>query len=640
MTGSFMVVNQQFLWQSAFFVRGSLTIGAATFAAIVALHALPLHAVYDVGNRPAPISSLYGAEYNAAMSYAYSRGQSLILAPMAGAGMYEVLVRMGGPAGRDPVTTNIEVGGHSIAIGDVGAIRVFRFLAPADAHGALAVRLASATLQPPGEPRRLGLLLDYLEIRSTGWALPALQALGITLMLMSSAWIAITLLVDDRRLALALLALTSAGTVWIVWVLRSQSASPILWLVAAAVVAAFGALVMRPPSWLVRRTLVAVALLLVTWRVALWVVAWVALQTGAWLSPLARLTVSDAKALSTLSIPLYVPFDQVIGTVWSQWDSRLYLSIVTLGYQHPPEEHANMAFLPFYPLLIRMALPFTGGDAVVAGLIVTHCALLAGALIFADVIRRDFDAQTAYRAIATLLCFPTSFFLGAVYAESVALALLALTLWGLRQQRWMIAGVAGFFLSLTRLPGVLIAPVIALALLERAGWRRPPLTRAYLAPLLPAVGLGLFMAYQWWRFGSPLIFMQTQRDIWDQRLSPPWVQLSMMIETIVTVADHWSGRWPTRMFQLLVWLTFAGLTAIALRRLPLVYGLTTISMLAPAYLTNVSHSLPRYVLLALPAFIAAAWLVERRPILALATPVALILLAWATALFVNGFFVG
>lgn len=635
-----MVVNQQFLWRGAFFVRGSIAIGAATIAAIVALYLLPLRAVYDVGSQPAPISNLYGSEYNAAMSYAYSQGQSLILAPTAGAGMYEVLVRMGGPGGRDPLPAGIEIGGRSIAIGDVGSIRVFRFLAPADARGALAVRLTSATLQPSGDARQLGLLLDHLEIRSKGRALPSLQTLGIALILIGSVWIAITLLVDDYRPALALLALASIGTVWVVWVLRGQSASPVLWSVAGAVTAAFGALAARPPSWLLRRTLLAVALLAVTWRVTLWVVAWVALQTSAWLSPLAQWIVSDARALSTLTIPLYVPFDRVAGAAWSQWDSRLYLSIVTLGYQYPPGEYANMAFLPLYPLLIRMALPLTGGDAVAAGLLVTHCALLAAALIFADVVRRDFDAQIAYRSIATLLCFPTSFFLGAVYAESVALALLALALWGLRRRRWMLAGVAGFFLSLTRLPGVLIAPVIALAVLEHAGWRRPPLARVYLAPLLPALGLGLFMAYQWWRFGSPFLFMQTQRDIWDQQLSLPWVQPRMMIETIVAGADHWSGRWPTRFFQLLVWLAFAGLTAVVLRRMPLVYGLTTISMLAPAYLTNVSHSLPRYVLLALPAFVAAAVLIERRPVLLLATPVALMLLAWAAALFVNGFFVG
>jgi len=148
------------------------------------------------------------------------------------------------------------------------------------------------------------------------------------------------------------------------------------------------------------------------------------------------------------------------------------------------------------------------------------------------------------------------------------------------------------------------------------------------------------MAYQWQQFGSPLIFLQTQRDIWDQQLSPPWVQLFMMIDTIATGSTHWSGHWPTRAFQLAVWLSFAGLAAVALRRLPLAYSLTGVMMLLPAYLTNVSHSLPRYVLLALPAFLMMALLIERRPALLAAIPAALVLLGWTTALFVNGFFVG
>jgi hypothetical protein len=114
----------------------------------------------------------------------------------------------------------------------------------------------------------------------------------------------------------------------------------------------------------------------------------------------------------------------------------------------------------------------------------------------------------------------------------------------------------------------------------------------------------------------------------------------MMIDTIATGSTHWSGHWPTRAFQLAVWLSFAGLTAVALRRLPLTYSLTAVMMLLPAYLTNVSYSLPRYVLLALPAFLMMALLIERRPALLAAIPVALVLLAWTTALVVNGFFVG
>ena len=108
---------------------------------------------------------------------------------------------------------------------------------------------------------------------------------------------------------------------------------------------AFGALVVRPPSWLVRRTMLAAALLVGVWRVALWIVAWAALHTSQRLFPLAQHIVSSTDSRVQAS----VTFTQVVSTAWSHWDSRLYLSIVTLGYQHPPEEHANMAFCRSIP---------------------------------------------------------------------------------------------------------------------------------------------------------------------------------------------------------------------------------------------------------------------------------------------------
>ncbi len=622
--------------RNATFIGGSLVVAIATLAILFLIHTIPVRIAYDVGSQPAPISGLFDAEQRASMSYAYSQGESLILEPMIGFGTYEVRVRMGGLGGRDPLSTTITVGGEEASIGDVSAVRVYRFLVPTDACGALAVLMRSATVQPPGETRRLGALFDDLEIRSTGWTLPSVLTLVVALVAFGSGWMTVALISNRNTWRVALLAPVSIVTDGSAWLLRTQNDSLELWLLAGMAMIAFGTLVVRPPSWLVRRILLAATLLAGVWRIALWTVAWAALNTSDRLSVLARRVVSSID--SEVQVP--VTFAQVVCTAWSHWDSRLYLSIVRLGYQHPPEEYANMAFLPFYPLLIRALLPLTGGDAVLAGMIVVHCALIAAVLLFADVVARDFGAQVAYRAVATLLCFPTSFFLGAVYAESVALAWMALTLWGLRRKRWMLAGIAGFFLSLTRLPGVLIAPVLALAILEHARWRLPPPTPAYLAPLLPALGIGLFIAYQWLQFGSPLIFLQTQRDIWDQQLSPPWVQLFKMIDTVATGTTHWSGHWPTRVFQLGIWLSFAGLTAVGLRCLPPVYSLTTVMMLLPAYLTNVSHSLPRYVLLALPAFLMMALLVERCPALLTAVPVALVLLTWTAALFVNGFFVG
>lgn len=391
--------------QNTVFTRGSLVAAIATLAIMILINTVPMRVAYDVGSQPAPISRLFDAERSTSMSYAYSRGESLILEPMIGIGTYEVRMRMGGPGGRDPLPTTITVGGEEVAIGEVSAMRVYRFLAPTDARGALAVIVRSTTIQPPGDTRRLGVLFDDLEIRSTGWTLPSMLTLVVAVVAFGSGWMTIALLSDRKAWSVALLVPVSIVTGGIAWLLRSQNESLELWLLTGMTMTAFGALVVRPPSWLVRRTLLAAALLVGVWRVALWIVAWAALHTSERLFPLAQHIVSsnDGKVRAP------VTFMQVVSTAWSHWDSRLYLSIVTPGYQHPPEEYANMAFLPFYPLLIRALLPLTGGDAVLAGMIVAHCALIAAVLLFADVVAGDFGARVAYRAVATLLCFPTSF---------------------------------------------------------------------------------------------------------------------------------------------------------------------------------------------------------------------------------------
>ena len=110
---------------------------------------------------------------------------------MIGIGSYEVRVRMGGPGVRDPLPTTIIVGGEDIAIGEVGVMRVYRFLAPTDARGALAVIVKSAMVQPPGDSRRLGVLFDDLEIRSTGWTLPSMLTLVVAVVAFGSGWMTI-----------------------------------------------------------------------------------------------------------------------------------------------------------------------------------------------------------------------------------------------------------------------------------------------------------------------------------------------------------------------------------------------------------------------------------------------------------------
>src|SRR5207247_9977169 len=99
------------------------------------------------------------------------------------------------------------------------------------------------------------------------------------------------------------------------------------------------------------------------------------------------------------------------------------------------------------------ALDFAGIlDANVAGLVaVTYLYLL---------VRREFGSQIASRTVFYLALFPTSFYLSALFPESVFLACAIACIYYARQRRWWLAGVCGALASLARIQGfLLVAPV-------------------------------------------------------------------------------------------------------------------------------------------------------------------------------------
>jgi MFS family permease len=315
-----------------------------------------------------------------------------------------------------------------------------------------------------------------------------------------------------------------------------------------------------------------------------------------------------------------------------QWDSKHYQTIATTGYTFAGEIWPNIAFFPLYPLLIRVFMPLVFGSATIAALLIANLALFVAVLLLFDLVASDFDHITAYRSVLMLLLFPTSFYLVAGYTESLALALAVAAVWAMRRERWWLAGAAGFFLALTRVPGIMIAPVLTCAYLQHHSWNwrallRPP----FLAVLLPPLGLASFMLYQWLSFDTPVAFLVAQQN-WNNGMAPPWVIPEKILRAIRT-----SSEWEMAVVQLVVWLSVIGLTIMAIRRLPLSYGLTTLLLLLPPFLANQRGSLIRHVLIGFPIFVVLALIARRQWQRWLVFSLTLPLLVLLTLLFVNGF---
>ncbi|MDP9309634.1 MAG: glycosyltransferase family 39 protein [Chloroflexota bacterium] len=380
------------------------------------------------------------------------------------------------------------------------------------------------------------------------------------------------------------------------------------------------------------RLLGRVSALFVAWRIGLWLIG----ALGAWYSravhPYAKLLSPDGYIIEReQGVKEFVW--RIFAANWIQWDSHHYQDIALNGYRFYNQRWPTITFFPLYPLLARLFLPLAGRRIEIAALLVSHLAFFAALLLLYDLLARDFDHVVAYRTLVFLLVFPTSVFFGAGYSEALALLLVIGAVWAMRRQRWWLAGAAGFLLTLTRLPGVFVALILAVTYLQHHQWRAAAIRSDFLAVLLPPLALAIFMFFQWCHFDTPFAFLIAQRQ-WDNSLSPPWVMPSRLLEALRTWPE-----WPITAFELTVWISFIGLTLLALLRLPLPYGLTTLLFVLPPYLSSWYRSLPRHVLLAFPAFVVMAILAEQPWIRRLLIGTLAILLAIATVLFVNGYWV-
>ncbi len=264
-------------------------------------------------------------------------------------------------------------------------------------------------------------------------------------------------------------------------------------------------------------------------RDAGWLRAWLATRLGLLVVGLlaSRLLVSGL-TLQKGNLVYHAPGPAALD-IWARWDSEWYLLIAERGY-HSEEyflgrpvayEAADATgFFPLYPLLIRAGAA-CGLSFLAAGVVVSNLALLAALWFLRELVRRDLGEPAAQASLWALLAFPTSFFLSAVYAESLLLAGVLGSLWAVRTGRPWIAGLFGVCATLARPTGILV--LVPLAYEAIAGSRsatRGTLSR-FLPLLLPPAALGGYMLYCHALFGSYAPFLERQ-ERWRGPLSGPW----------------------------------------------------------------------------------------------------------------------
>lgn len=332
-----------------------------------------------------------------------------------------------------------------------------------------------------------------------------------------------------------------------------------------------------------------------------------------------------------------------LALLWLRWDAHWYLGIAQHGYTSAQ----STAFFPLYPLLIRFATTIIGPHWLAAALLVSNLGTLGAFVGLGLLAAYEMDSgRAAPEPIRIFAAYPLAFFLAAPYTEGVFLALAVFGLLAMREGRWRWAALCAALAILTRPTGIILLPPLLFEYGRQhdwwhvTGWRRSlwrdrswwrGLGGAGAIVACVAAALGLYMLYLAHQFGDPLLFLHAEQQFWHHTpmvgavhqtlthtaLAHPAVPVAATAHAATT--PTWTYQLARSLVDLAPLALFGILTVVAARRLPVMYTLYMLCLLALILAAPRPNRLGyfvsagRYLLAAVPIFLVLAQWARRRP---------------------------
>ncbi len=331
----------------------------------------------------------------------------------------------------------------------------------------------------------------------------------------------------------------------------------------------------------------------------------------------------------TQFIPARAGFTHV--SSWANFDGIHYLNIATQGYT------TDARFMPLYPLIINFFSFFIPSPFIV-GLILSNIFFFISLFALKKLLKFDYDAKRISLTIIFLLLFPTSFFFGAVYSESLFFLLTLLSFYFARKKQWLLAGVFGALASATRVVGIILLPALLIEYIMKKQKNMKDLFGIFLIPL----GTVAYAIYNWLRWGNPLYFLQAQGELSNGRavnsiILPPQL-IYRYIKILFTVSpiqyDWWIALLEFGMFLFAVILVYI-MWKQKIRLSYLIFAV--LGMLIPM-MSGTLTGFPRYILPLFPLFIAMSG-IKNKVFQIIYVGISIILSFILLALFAQGYYI-
>jgi len=330
---------------------------------------------------------------------------------------------------------------------------------------------------------------------------------------------------------------------------------------------------------------------------------------------------------------------------WSflNFDGEHYASIAYQGYLP-----LTYFYFPFYPLVARLIVSPLGESFInvaISGLLVSNLSFAVGLFGLWKLVRLDYKRNVATLTVILLLLFPTSFYFGAFYTESLVFALIVWAFYLARKRQWLAVGILAAMATATRITALALLPALAYEVWEYRRKKNGKIALPIISLALIPMGLGIYMYYLYRVTGDPLEFFNAISLFGQQRSAEivllPQVFYRYFFKVLPNLDYSYFPAVFTSYLEIgsAVLFFILGVWAFFKIRLSYAFFLAAGYLIPP--LSGSFSSFPRYVLILFPAFILlAVWLNKKSKIVRkMVFLILFVLLSVACALFARGYWV-
>lgn len=290
--------------------------------------------------------------------------------------------------------------------------------------------------------------------------------------------------------------------------------------------------------------------------------------------------------------------------IWSfgNFDGVHYINIAKDGYL----ADYSQAFFPLYPLILRFIT--YDGQYLLSGIILSSLFYLVALFALYFYYIREYKRKTVINSILLLSLFPTSFYFGAVYTESLFLLLVVMTFLLIREKLFFYASMIIALATATKVVGIFLVIYLLIEMIQFYKTNlinKKSLLKICVYAFISLMGILGYMLYLKIYFNDPLYFLNAQPVFGASRTAGEIILLPQVIYRYFKIF------FTVPIFQLSFWnalLEFV-FSILSLSILVYFYKKVRLSLFVFIFgclviptLTGTFSSMPRYVLMLFPLF--------------------------------------